>query len=124
MKLYLFIYLLLLFIIVIVIYFYYFLKELNHRIKDAEKSGTKAKLTLSNVGFEDQHVIFLVEALASAPVLTKLDVTENNNLTERVYFIITYYYQLLIYLFLYIFFYILIFRELVLLENLWKDKLN
>lgn len=29
---------------------------MNRRIKEAEKSSTKAKLTFSNCGFEDQHV--------------------------------------------------------------------
>jgi len=59
-----------------------FEQELSRRIQQAGKTSTKSKLSLNNAGMEDHHVIYLVESLAVAPVLAKLDIRDNN-FTEK-----------------------------------------
>lgn len=58
------------------------LNELHKRIKQASTKDAKAKLDFSKCGLDDGLIMTLMEALATAPVISKIDL-KGNNITNK-----------------------------------------
>lgn len=54
------------------------LKELQKRIDSCDATGGKAKLDLKGAGVNDKQLRALLEVLAQAPVITKMELDKNN----------------------------------------------
>ena len=54
------------------------LKELQKRIDGCDANGGKAKLDLKGAGINDKQLRALLEVLAQAPVIAKIELDKNN----------------------------------------------